>query len=137
MKSNIIVHSSTGIGCKMTCKRECIRETRDNVTRNFLFKTVKTTQIYMWQHRICSTAPWITFLALLKTNTRVPGHQYTLCREKPQVLPEGRAGSMVVFSQELTCSQVNPLVPRETLYPQLLYDSSNVQPPTERSKETQ
>lgn len=47
-------------------------------------------------------------------------------------LPVGRAGSMVGFSQELTCSQVNPLVPRDTLYPQLLYDSSNVQPPEKR-----
>lgn len=45
------------------------------------------------------------------------------------ILPVGRAGSMVGFSQEFTCSQVNPLVPRETLYPQLLYDSSNAQPP--------
>lgn len=45
------------------------------------------------------------------------------------VLPVGRAGSMVGFSQEFTCSQVKPLVPRETLYPQLLYDSSNAQPP--------
>lgn len=45
------------------------------------------------------------------------------------VLPVGRAGSMVGFSQEFTCSQVNPLVPRETLYPQVLYDSSNAQPP--------
>lgn len=45
------------------------------------------------------------------------------------ILPVGRAGSMVGFSQEFTCSQVKPLVPRETLYPQLLYDSSNAQPP--------
>lgn len=36
---------------------------------------------------------------------------------------------MVGFSQEFSCSQVKPLVPRETLYPQLLYDSSNAQPP--------
>lgn len=55
---------------------------------------------------------------------------YDMC----SILPVGRAGSMVGFSQELTCSQVNPLVPRETLYPQLLYDSSNVQPP-ERERE--
>lgn len=50
------------------------------------------------------------------------------------ILPVGRAGSMVGFSQEFTCSQVNPFVPRETLYPQLLYDSSNAQPPENRDK---
>lgn len=55
-------------------------------------------------------------------------------RDMCSILPVGRAGSMVGFSQELTCSQVNPLVPSETLYPQLLYDSSNVQPPKEREK---
>lgn len=59
------------------------------------------------------------------TQTGPSGNVCDMC----SILPVGRAGSMVGFSQELTCSQVNPLVPRETLYPQLLYDSSNVQPP--------
>lgn len=45
------------------------------------------------------------------------------------VLPVGKAGSMVGVLQEYICSQVNPVVPRETLYPQLKNDSSNVQPP--------
>lgn len=64
-----------------------------------------------------------------KPSLKMEAKDYT-CK----ILPVGRAGSKVVFSQEFTCSQVNPLVPRDTLYPQLLYDSSNVQPPN-RKKE--